>query len=152
MDLPVRPRGQLTPIRRLLDDCLDRVAGQPGAGTLWQVWDHAVGAQIARRAQPVRLRDRTLVVAVTSAPWMQELHMLKRTLVDALNECLPTPLVDDLYLVLTEDRTDPQPVPARPPRTCEPPPGDDVLPDLPPALHASFTSVLAAWKRRSDRG
>lgn len=150
--LPVRPRRQLTPIRRLLDECLDRVAGHPGAGTLWRVWDEAVGAQIARRAQPVRLRDRILVVAVTSAPWMQELHMLKRTVVDAVNARLPTPLVDDLYLVLTEDRLDPQPVPARPPRTCAPPPSDDALPDLPPALRESFNNVLAAWKRRARTG
>ncbi len=152
MDLPVRARRQPTSIRRLLDNCLDQAAGQPGAGALWRVWDGAVGAQIARRAQPVRLRDRTLVVAVTSAPWMQELHMLKRTLVDAVNECLPTPLIDDLYLVLTEDRADPRPVPPRPPPTCAPPPGDDALRDLPPALRESFTSVLTAWKRRAQRG
>ena len=151
MDFRVRQRPQPTPIRGLLDDCLDQVAGQPGSGALWRVWDEAVGAQIARRAQPVRLRDRTLVVAVTSAPWMQELHMLKRTLVDAVNERLPTPLIDDLYLVLTEDRADPKPIPVRPPRVCVPPPSTPQLPDLPPALRESFTSVLAAWKRRAGR-
>lgn len=152
MDRPVYRRRQPIPMRRLLDECLDRVAGQPGAGALWRVWDEAVGAQIARRAQPIRLRGRTLVVAVTSAPWMQELHMLKRTVVDAVNTRLPTPLLDDLYLILTEDRPDPQAVPPRPPRTCAPPPTDDVLPDLPPALRESFTNMLRAWRRRADRG
>jgi len=42
--------------------------GTPGAAAIWRVWDDAVGPQIARRAQPVRLRARTLVVAVSSAP------------------------------------------------------------------------------------
>ena len=73
-------RSAPTTMRPLLERCLDRIAGEPGAAAIWRVWDDAVGAHIARRAQPIRLRGRTLLVAVASAPWMQELQLLKRTI------------------------------------------------------------------------
>jgi predicted nucleic acid-binding Zn ribbon protein len=146
----VSPRRAPSPIDSVLERCLDRVLGTPGASAIWRVWADAVGPQIARRAEPVRLRGRTLVVAVSSAPWMQELTLLKRNIVTALNARLPSPLVGDLYLVLTEART---PETAAPPRrqppTCSPPPARVDLDDLPAPLRASFTGVLDAWKRRA---
>lgn len=144
------PRREPTPINGVLERCLDRVLGTPGASAIWRVWEDAVGAAIARRAEPVRLRGRTLVVAVSSAPWMQELTLLKRRLVTALNARLPQPLVDDVFLVLTEGR--PMETPQRrvyPPAVCPPPPARVDLDALPPALRASFTEMLDAWKRRA---
>src|SRR6185369_8531771 len=95
-----------TTVRHLLERCLDRIAGEPGAAAIWRVWADAVGPQVARRAQPVRLRGRTLLVAVSSAPWMQELQLLKRTILAELAARLPrrgddTSIVADLYFVLT---------------------------------------------------
>src|SRR5262245_57953037 len=97
----MRKHGQPTSIKSLLETCVDRAAGAPGAAAIWQVWDASVGAAIARRAQPVRLRGRTLIVAVSSAPWMQELQLLKPTIRSELNARLASPLVDDLFFVLT---------------------------------------------------
>ncbi len=147
----MKPRREPTRIDPVLETCLDRVLGTPGASAIWRVWDDAVGAGIARRAEPVRLRGRTLVVAVSSAPWMQELTLLKRTIVAALNDRLPRPLVDDLHLVLTEGRASPPIVPVKPRRRapCPTPPANVKLDDLPPALRASFGSVLDAWRRRA---
>src|SRR5690349_19823130 len=90
-----------TAITSLLERCLDRIAGEPGSSAIWRVWEDAVGADVARRAQPVRLRGRTLIVSVSSAPWMQELQLLKRTVLAELNARLSTPLVDDLFFDLT---------------------------------------------------
>ena len=147
---PVRKRSEPASIDSVVTTCLDRALGTPGASAIWRVWNDAVGAQIARRAEPVRLRGRTLVVAVSSAPWMQELNLLKRTIVTAVNARLPKPLIDDLFLVLTEGRT--PDVAARrssPAEPCPPPPTDVDLTTLPPTLRASFGDVLDAWRRRA---
>lgn len=143
-----------TGIAALLADCLDRAAGQPGAGALWRVWADAVGPHIARRAQPVRLRGRTLVVAVSSAPWMQELQLLKPAIRTQLNARLPRPLVGDLYFVLSEGddlRPGPQP-PVRPAAPCPAAPARVDLRRLPEPLRRSFADVLAAWQRRARAG
>jgi hypothetical protein len=141
-------------VSSLLERCLDHVAGEPGAAAIWRVWDDAVGAQIARRAQPVRLRGRTLIVAVSSAPWMQELQLLKRTVLTELNAHLSSPLVDDLFFVLTSiaeganDRAAPPPA-AR--RACPPPPAPRDLTSLPEPLRACFDGIAHAWRRRAER-
>ncbi len=144
------PRREPASIDAVLETCLDRVLGTPGASAIWRVWNDAVGAAIARRAEPMRLRGRTLVVAVSSAPWMQELTLLKRNIVTALNERLPRPLVDDLHLVLTEGRATITPAPARRFHApCPPPPAVADLDALPEDLRASFAGVLEAWRRRA---
>lgn len=146
----MRKRREPAPIEAVLERCLDRILGQPGASAIWRVWGEAVGPAIARRAEPVRLRGRTLVVAVSSAPWMQELTLLKRTLITTLNARLPQPLVGDVFLVLTEGRTaEVAPRRQRPPARCLTPPARVDLDALPAPLRASFTGVLDAWKRRA---
>jgi len=138
----------------LLERCLDHIAGEPGAAAIWRVWEDAVGAQIARRAQPVRLRGRTLMVAVSSAPWMQELQLLKRTVLAELNAHLGRPLVEDLFFVLTsladEDGTAAAEPAAAPSPPCPTPPPTQDLAALPPPLRASFEGIARAWRRRAD--
>jgi predicted nucleic acid-binding Zn ribbon protein len=67
-------------------------------GKIWLVWDAAVGAQIAGKAHPVSFRDGILTVAVSSAPWMQQLTFLKQGMVEKLNELIGSDLVRDIYL------------------------------------------------------
>jgi len=142
-------------VRALLERSLDRIAGEPGAAAIWRVWEDAVGPQIARRAQPVRLRGRTLMVAVSSAPWMQELQLLKRTVLAELNARLDGLLVADLHFVLTslgDER--PAAAPATPRRRCPPPPRQEDLADLgtlPAPLRACFDDITRAWRRRAGR-
>jgi len=148
----MNPKSPPTTVRQLLEPCLDRVAGERGAAAIWRLWADAVGPQVARRAQPVRLRGRTLLVAVSSAPWMQELQLLKPQIRGELNARLPTALVDDLFFVLTEGR-DPAP-PARsdaPPARCPRPPAAVDLGGLPDPLRASFRALFEAWHRRAAR-
>jgi hypothetical protein len=145
-------RSHPTTVSSVLEQCLDRIAGEPGAAAIWRVWDDAVGAQIARRAQPIRLRGRTLLVAVASAPWMQELQLLKRTLLTELNARLATPLVSDVHFVLTALGDEPHDR-ARSavvtPRSCPEAPAAADLAALPEPLRASFDGIARAWRRRS---
>lgn len=146
----MRKRVEPSTIDSMLDKCLDRALGTPGAAGIWRVWEDAVGAAIARRAEPVRLRGRTLLVAVSSAPWMQELTLLKPGIVKAVNARLTRPLLDDLHFVLTEGRaaaTAPRPRARMAP--CPPPPAKPDLDHLPDDLRASFGAMLRAWDRRA---
>ena len=67
-------------------------------GKVWLVWDAAVGPQIAVRARPVSFRDGVLTVAVTSAPWMQQLTFLKTGMIEKINHQLGHDLVRDIQL------------------------------------------------------
>jgi hypothetical protein len=145
----VRKHVEPSTIETVLDKCLDRALGRPGAAAIWRVWSEAVGAPIARRAEPIRLRGRTLIVAVSSPPWMQELNLLKRSIVTAVNARLPRPLIDDVFLVLTEGRVAAATPPPRRPSPCPPPPARVNLDTLPAPLRASFGGVLDAWQRRA---
>jgi hypothetical protein len=67
-------------------------------GKVWLVWESAVGPQIAARARPQSFRDGTLTVAVSSAPWMQQLTFLKKGITEQLNARLGEEVVRDIYL------------------------------------------------------
>ena len=81
---------------------------------IWRVWDQAVGQQIASKAHPAAFRDGTLTVAVTSAPWMQQLGFLKRQIMEAVNRALGEELVTEVYF--KAGRVSPPPPPLPPPR------------------------------------
>jgi hypothetical protein len=64
----------------------------------WLVWDKVVGEQIARRARPLRIRDRILEVRVDHPVWMQQLQMLKPQILKKLHAQLPDCDIEDIYL------------------------------------------------------
>ncbi len=103
---------------------------------LWSFWDEVVGEGIARRAQPQRMRDRVLVVAVSSHTWMQELQFLKENIRERLNQRLGAPLIEDLRLVSGSVR---QP-PARSEAAAPPP---VAVPELPKTGSAELDAALA---------
>ena len=45
------------------------------------LWPHIVGADVARHAQPVSLRNGMLIVAVDHPVWLQELSRYHKTLI-----------------------------------------------------------------------
>jgi predicted nucleic acid-binding Zn ribbon protein len=55
---------------------------------LWERWTDLVGPTIAENARPAAIKGRLLVVHVSSAPWMQQLHYLKNELMGKLNSAL----------------------------------------------------------------
>ena len=64
----------------------------------WSCWNDVVGPQIARHAQPLRIRDRILEVRVAQPVWMQQLQLLKPKILQQLNERLSEELIEDIYL------------------------------------------------------
>jgi hypothetical protein len=67
-------------------------------GRIWQVWDSAVGEQIAAKARPANFRDGVLTVMVSNAPWMQQLNFLKKGMIGKINAALGEELVREIFL------------------------------------------------------
>ena len=70
---------------------------------IWAEWTTTVGPTIAAHARPARLRRGVLVVSVDGPEWMHELQYMKRDVCTKLNALLGTPVVRDIYLVLSSD-------------------------------------------------
>ena len=68
------------------------------AHRIWDVWEAAVGADVARRSQPLSLRRGQLTVAVSSLAWMQQLSFLRDSIRDAVNRALGEAAVKDVRL------------------------------------------------------
>ncbi len=65
---------------------------------IWRIWPDVVGATLASRAQPVRIINGKLTVAVSSAPWMQELRFMTSMMKEKLNSCLGAEVVREIVL------------------------------------------------------
>lgn len=65
---------------------------------IWRIWPDVVGAALATRACPVRIINGTLTVAVSSAPWMQELRFMTAMMKEKLNSCLGAEVVREIVL------------------------------------------------------
>lgn len=65
---------------------------------IWRVWSDVVGSTIAGRAQPLRIINGTLTVAVSSAPWMQELRFMTGMMKEKLNSRLGADVVREIIL------------------------------------------------------
>ncbi len=67
---------------------------------IWLAWDEVVGPTVARNAQPTRLDQRRLVVAVRNTAWMQELSMMRHELCARLNEWMGREVIAEIFLVV----------------------------------------------------
>jgi predicted nucleic acid-binding Zn ribbon protein len=69
---------------------------------IFEEWDEAVGAMIAKNARPIRI-DRGVIVAIVSSPvWNQELSLMKETIIGRLNERLGEPMILDIRFIQGE--------------------------------------------------
>ena len=75
---------------------------------IWRIWPEVVGATLACRARPLRIINGTLTVAVSSAPWIQELRFMTTMMKEKLNSRLGAELVREI--VLKAGRVDIPPV------------------------------------------
>jgi len=64
---------------------------------IWEVWESAVGPQIATKAMPVSFRDGVLTVRVSGSAWMQQLSLMKGDIAGQLNEEIGEPLVREIF-------------------------------------------------------
>jgi hypothetical protein len=60
------------------------------------VWEEAVGAQIASKAYPAAIRDGVLTLRVKGSAWMQQLSLMKHDIVSHLNNAIGEQVVSDL--------------------------------------------------------
>jgi len=67
---------------------------------IWANWPSIVGPEVARRAVPRSFDRGTLVVAVESSTWLQELSYLKEGILERLAEAVGPKVVKDIKLVL----------------------------------------------------
>jgi len=74
---------------------------------IWRVWPEVVGPGLVNRARPLRIINGTLTVAVSSAPWMQELRFMTGMIKDKLNNRLGAEVVKEI--VLRAGRVEPPP-------------------------------------------
>jgi len=65
-------------------------------------WDRAVGAVIARHAQPLSLRGKKMALIVDSPAWMQQLSLLKPEIIEKVNRRLGHNAIRDITLKLGE--------------------------------------------------
>lgn len=54
--------------------------------SIWNYWEEIVGKQVACKAQPLRVQDKTLVVGVVSHAWMTELTHMKTVILRKIQE------------------------------------------------------------------
>ncbi len=62
-------------------------------------WAESVGPHIAKVTKAARVRGGTLFVEVASAAWMTELNMMRRTLLQQLNEGRTEGRIDRIVFV-----------------------------------------------------
>jgi hypothetical protein len=88
------------------------------------VWNSVVGEHVSRHVQPEFIRNKILFVRATSPPWMQQLSYMSKGIIEALNERLGMPTVEEIRFKLGE--VDPQGKPIPPPsRSSHPTPPSD---------------------------
>lgn len=88
------------PLPGLIQECLQGLglAERLREAEIWRVWPDVVGATVAARAQPLRIINGTLTVAVSSAPWIQELRFMTGMMKDKLNSRLGGEVVREIVL------------------------------------------------------
>jgi len=80
---------------------------------IWRIWPEVVGATLACRARPLRIINGTLTVAVSSAPWIQELRFMTTMMKEKLNSRLGAELVREIVLKAGRVDTPPDEVPEK---------------------------------------
>ena len=87
------------PLGPLLDQLLGRLGLETAIAEQKAVvlWPQIVGAINARHCWAERVRDGVLLVAASSHTWAQELSMLKRQMLERLNDALGKPVIRDIH-------------------------------------------------------
>ena len=67
---------------------------------LLEIWQKAVGPQISVQTRPDRLKRNTLFVKVSSSVWMQQLHALKKEIIEKINQPLGKELIKKIHFYI----------------------------------------------------
>jgi hypothetical protein len=120
-------------------------------------WKHAAGDGLKDHAVPLRLEDRTLIVAVADRIWQKQLHAMRGQMMFRVNSILGQPIVSTIEFVI-----DPKIAKARPESTK---PSDEPLDNEVPlelwsaanAIHdkelrkSFLRTAMASLKRKASK-
>ena len=91
--MPDKPNKRPEPLAATLSRFLDKqgLTKRIGQATAMEAWPTVVGPAVAAAARPLSVpADGTLIVAVRSSAWMNELSLMERDLLEALNRANPS--------------------------------------------------------------
>lgn len=85
----------------VMDALLERIGirGRVERAATAASWAESVGPHIARVTRATRVRGRTLFVEVENASWLNELNMMKRSLLEGLNRDRESGRIDRIVFV-----------------------------------------------------
>ena len=63
---------------------------------IWDIWDEAVGKDIALNAKPGAFKDGILMVNVSSSAWMHQLRFLEADIIQNINQRLGRAMVQTI--------------------------------------------------------
>jgi len=69
---------------------------------LRDVWLQAVGSRIAAQTKPDCIKKAVLFVKVANSAWMQQLHFMKREIIEKFNDLHQTEPVKDIFFAIGE--------------------------------------------------
>ena len=65
-----------------------RLAQDTSMTQIWDIWDEALGKDIAENIKPDAFKDGILMVNVSSSAWMHQLRFLEAEIIQNLNQKL----------------------------------------------------------------
>jgi hypothetical protein len=69
---------------------------------LLDAWKEAVGEEVAKRTEPIRIKNRILYLKVTNSVWMQQLQFMKELIVKKLHEKTGIDFLQDIRFFIGE--------------------------------------------------
>ena len=75
-----------------------RSVASPALLAVWDIWDQAVGAEIAANARPAAFKGDLLLVHVASSTWLHHLRLLHKDILDKINQAAGKQIVRELKL------------------------------------------------------
>lgn len=98
-----RRRTQSTPIQvaATIEREFDRLGEAPPLPyAVVRAWEETVGAHIARRARPTRLKGTTLIVRAETSSWLAHLQMLTPTIIEGMCRAIAPRQIETLRFEL----------------------------------------------------
>ena len=91
-----RKKKTLVPLKDVLSSLLSdsKLPFNPDDARIWKEWEAAVGAAIAKNAQPEWIKNGKLRVKVSDPIWLQELGYAEESIKEKLNQRLGRRAVD----------------------------------------------------------
>ena len=77
-------------------------------------WKHAAGDGLKDHAVPVRLENRTLIVAVADVIWQKQLHAMRGQMMFRVNSILGQPVVSTIEFVIDAKLVKARPAKSKP--------------------------------------